>query len=79
VAKSRAKSRSTRSKARPRAARRGARTIELRPIRLNLERTLKRLRKEQKTPDVRKAMKRLRNCLGEIRAICGPTMMVPLA
>jgi hypothetical protein len=77
VAKARARSRTTRSKAR-RRARRGARTIELRPIRRNVEATLKRLRKVEKTTEVRKAIRRLKRCLGEIRAICGPDMTIPL-
>lgn len=70
-----ARKKTTRRPARATAARK----VELRPIRKQIEAEKKRLRGAEQTREVKNAIKRLDRCLAEIRAICGPNMMIPLA
>lgn len=69
--------------ARKKAARGGARRIELRPIRLALKSHVATLgnaikRSPEPQPQLEEALKRLSRWLDDIRAICGPNMMIPV-
>ena len=81
MAKSRKTSRKTgaRKKARRPSRAKAAKKVELRPVRKQLEAHMKSLRGAEQTREVKNAIKRLDRCLAEIRAICGPNMMIPLA
>lgn len=43
-----------------------------------VEQTIRKLRRVEQTGDVRKALRGLKHCLGEIRMICGPSMSIPI-
>ena len=69
--------------ARKKAARGGARRIELRPIRLALKSHVATLgtaikRSPEPQPQLEEALKRLSRWLDDLRAICGPNMMIPV-
>ena len=75
--------RRARGGARKKAARLGARKIELRPIRLALKSHVALLgtaikRSPQPEPQLEEALKRMSRWLDDIRAICGPNMMIPV-
>lgn len=53
--------------------------IELRPIRRQIEAHRKALRSAEQTLKVKRALRRLKRCLDEIRGICGPDMSIPLS
>lgn len=77
TAPSRKKTRRPARRATPKRARR-PKAVELRPVRRALQGNLALLESAEQNDQIRDAIMRLNACLGEIDAICGPDMSVPL-
>ena len=54
------------------------RKIELSPIRLHCEETLKELQTVVQTEEVTNAIAQLNTCLDAVRRVCGPDMLIPV-
>jgi hypothetical protein len=57
----------------------GPKKIELRPVRIEAQRVITKLRRV-KNPDakIRRALKAMKECVRHVRMLCGPVMSIPI-
>lgn len=72
------RSRSPRGTRKGAGSSRGKKVIQLKPVYVEIGRTLRRLRSAPASREVKAAIARLTQCAKAIDRICGPTMAIPI-